>query len=54
VNGELKEDIERLVLKDLPGVSGLKALRVEVNVQSVSSQQKAEDILKAAKQVVSA
>jgi hypothetical protein len=53
-NGELKEDIEQLELQDLPGVSGLKALRVEVNLQSSLTKQKANDILKAAEKAVSA
>jgi hypothetical protein len=48
VNGELKKDIEQFELKDLPGVSGLKALRVEVNVQTPTTPKKAKDILKIA------
>jgi hypothetical protein len=53
-NGELKEEIEQLELKDLPGVSGLKALRVEVNLQAPTTKHKAKDILKAAKQAIPA
>ena len=52
-NGELKKEVEYLELKNLPGVSGLKALRVEVTIQSASKNQKSQDILKAAKQVIS-
>jgi GAF domain-containing protein len=51
-NGELKGDIQQLELKDLPGVSGLKALRVEVNLQSPKSKQKAGDIMKAVENVL--
>ncbi len=53
-SGALKEDIEQLELEDLPGVSGLKALRVEVNLRAPATKQKAKDIMKAAEQVVPA
>jgi hypothetical protein len=53
-NGELNEDIEQLELKDLPGVSGLKALRVQVNMHTPTTKQKAKDILKAAEQAIPA
>jgi hypothetical protein len=52
-NGELKEEIEQLELMDLPGVSGLKALRVEVNLQAPKSRQKAKDIMKEAHNIIS-
>jgi hypothetical protein len=51
-NGELKEEIEQLELEDLPGVSGLKALRVEVNLQSPKSRQNADDIMKAVEKAI--
>jgi hypothetical protein len=52
--GELKEEIEQLDLQDLPGVSGLKALRVEVNLQSSKTGQKSKDIMKVAQNIISA
>lgn len=49
-SGELKEDIEQLALEDLPGVSGLRALRVEVNMNATVTKKKAEDIMKVVEQ----
>jgi GAF domain-containing protein len=51
-NGELKEETEQLELKDLPGVSGLKALRVEVNLHAPKKRQKVKDIMKAAERII--
>jgi hypothetical protein len=51
--GELKEEIEQLDLQDLPGVSGLKALRVKVNLQAPKSRQKAKDIMIEAQNIIS-
>jgi hypothetical protein len=52
-NGELKEKIEQLDLQELQGVSGLKALRVEVNLQGSKSRQKARDIMKETQNIIS-
>lgn len=51
-NGALKGDVEQLEVEELPGVSGLKALRVEVNLHAPTTKQKAEDLMKAAEQAV--
>jgi hypothetical protein len=51
--GLLTDDVEELEVEDLPGVSGLKALRVSVYLNAETATQHAETILKIAEEAIS-
>jgi hypothetical protein len=50
-NGKLLDGIEELEVEDLPGVSGLRALRVRVNMEATVERRKSEEIMRVAEMV---
>jgi hypothetical protein len=51
-NGELMNGVEELEVEDLPGVTGLKVLRVEVDMEAPVKRWKSEEMLAAVDKVV--